>query len=473
MGCRSLAASAKKSGSSLSHRTPHAEFSRGPQDQGGTPLQLCEWTANQISGPSPHDAKRDSENDWNWTQIAVARLLSSAFAARENQIPFVHRNAVWTVLEKLVTHPPTIEIVGETTPTRVGKSGRSIVDSPDPLLAAIRYARWARQNLEKQFPDDTKSSRWFVHMPEVVALLNSRLEVKTSASISALSVFGEELGRLCDLDQDWVSQHLPRIFPDAPEARLVFSGAWTAYLFHWNPGVPLFELLRGQYMTAIQRQGDPWSKSRYPQNPSERLAEHLMFMYWWGKLSLENELIREFYAKSSDKICGHALQYVGHSLYSEKAEVAPEILGRLRALCDSRLAAIKASREKSLHQSELAAFGWWFASAQFDDSWSMSNLIEVLESGRRIEVDHLVVERLAQLSKSMPEGSVESVRLLSELTTEVAEIYGWQEHGRTVLSESISSGNENAKIAAITLINRLEARGFSSFRDLLPPKKKA
>ena len=99
-----------------------------------------------------------------------------------------------------------------------------------------------------------------------------------------------------------------------------------------------------------------------------------MFMYYSGKLNLEDELILAFYTKSSDKIRGHALHYLGYSLYSDKG-IAPEILERVRALCNVRLAAIKNATDKSVHRSELAAFGWWFASAKFDDTWSLSHLI--------------------------------------------------------------------------------------------------
>ena len=239
-------------------------------------VQLCEWTARQASRPSALPVKRDGDDDWNWTRIAVARLLTSAFDAKENPVPFSDRRVVWGVLEKLVTLPPTIEIAGETaSPAELaGKSGQSIVDSPQPLLAIIRYAMWVRENLEKQSAEGAEETRWFVQMPEVTNVLDSRLELGRKVSILAHSVFGEELGRLFNLDQVWVSQQLPNIFPDAPEARELSNGAWTAYLSHWNPGPSLFELLRGQYMKAIQRQGEPWPKARYPQDPAERLAEH-------------------------------------------------------------------------------------------------------------------------------------------------------------------------------------------------------
>ena len=125
------------------------------------------------------------------------------------------------------------------------------MDSPEPVLTTIRYATWVRQSLEKQSREGANDTRWLTHMPEVTSLLDSRLALGIKAPISAHSVFGEELGRLFQLDQEWVSQQLPTIFPDSPEAKELFNGAWTSYLFHWNPGVPLFELLRGQYMTAI------------------------------------------------------------------------------------------------------------------------------------------------------------------------------------------------------------------------------
>jgi len=39
------------------------------------------------AGPSAHPAKHAVEEDWNWTHISIARLLSSAFGTMESLLP--------------------------------------------------------------------------------------------------------------------------------------------------------------------------------------------------------------------------------------------------------------------------------------------------------------------------------------------------------------------------------------------------
>jgi hypothetical protein len=67
----------------------------------------------------------------------------------------------------------------------------------------------------------------------------------------------------------------------------------------------------------------------------------------------------------------------------------------------------------------------------------------------------------------MPEQCIECMRLLVEGDTDGYEILGWQENGRRVLSAAIKSGTPKAKASATALINRLVARGYSGFKDLL------
>ena len=109
-----------------------------------------------------------------------------------------------------------------------------------------------------------------------------------------------------------------------------------------------------------------------------------------GKLRLGDELIREFYAKSPDKIRGHALHYLGYSLY-EKQPIASEILERARSLCDARLAAIGnvADKDPSVRNSRLLAGG--SRVHNLTTGGACLTLIEVLGAGLGIEADHLVV----------------------------------------------------------------------------------
>lgn len=96
---------------------------------------------------------------------------------------------------------------------------------------------------------------------------------------------------------------------------------------------------------------------------------------------------------------------------------------------------------------------------------------EVLTLVGKVEVAHLVVERLAELSVQMPEECAKSISLLCDGLTgsDLFEIHGWEKHQRTVLNNAIQSGNPRSKEEALALINRLASRGYSAFADLIPP----
>jgi hypothetical protein len=99
----------------------------------------------------------------------------------------------------------------------------------------------------------------------------------------------------------------------------------------------------------------------------------------------------------------------------------------------------------------------------------MNALLEVLTLVGKVEVAHLVVERLAHLSSRLPEECAKCIGLLSDGLSDTFEIYGWEKNQRTILSNAIQSGNPTAKRDAIALINRLASRGYSGFADLCPP----
>src|SRR5437879_2757840 len=136
-------------------------------------------------------------------------------------------------------------------------------------------------------------------------------------------------------------------------------------------------------------------------HPDERLAAHLMTMYWRGKLPIHDALLQDFYRKAPDKLRGYAMEFVGRSLRNDTGAVTPEILERLQELCASRLSAAHAAAAAASYVEELSRFGWWFASKKFDDEWAVGQLAEALRIAKKAEPDHLVVERLAELSALM------------------------------------------------------------------------
>lgn len=92
---------------------------------------------------------------------------------------------------------------------------------------------------------------------------------------------------------------------------------------------------------------------------------------------------------------------------------------------------------------------------------------EVLKLAGKAEPDFKVVERLATLANSMPFETVRCLHLMIEGDKEGWHIYHWREQARLLLSTAINGTNPEAKQTAIDIINRLGARGFLGFMDLI------
>jgi len=95
------------------------------------------------------------------------------------------------------------------------------------------------------------------------------------------------------------------------------------------------------------------------------------------------------------------------------------------------------------------------------------HLAAVLKLTGKVEVDHLVAKRLVKTVESKPKLTVECLKGMVEGVKEIYEILGWDKEAKTILAAALKSGDAEAKAAAAALINRLDARGLSGFRELL------
>jgi len=442
------------------------EALRGGQRFDWAPLiELLKWVvqqSQQFKAP-PQNLIAD---EWYWARNSIARLISKGFQTKTAGIPFACRTEVWKVLEALCSAPPAIETkVGpESLEEFPGGSGTKQSVSPEPLLAAMRYAVWVKQHAESQATEQSARS-WFTEMPEFYKTLEDVLSHNIAPSVHA--AFGEQLVLLAVLDEKWFLQHLTDILPEDSERRALWNAAWNAFLFHWRPGPRLFEILRGQYLRAIESIGQSHSKTQYGQDPADLLADHFMELYWRGTLKLGDDLMQKFLEKAPDKVRGHAMHSLGFDVYSDKQGIAPATLDRVKDLFELRLNAAENATDKGSYRPELAAFSWCFASDQFDPNWKMNILLRILRTTGRAEVPYLVVEQLAKLFRTMPGECVECLSLLTAGLEDVFDIYGWEAQARTALTEAISSGDAAAKATAVRTINRLASDGFTNFKDLV------
>jgi hypothetical protein len=433
-------------------------------------LGLCSWVVNQPREiPGRKTRALDADPDWGGTRKAIADLLSVGFDEAAGSIPTEHRVTVWNILRPLTEDP-------DPTPEHEAKYGGSTMDPAtlslnttrgEAMHALVRYALWIRRLLETLPEATSRIGRGLEEMPEVRATLDEHLSVSRDPSLAVRAVYGQWFPWLVLLDPDWARTQVSRIFSDSVSEHKFRDAAWQTYIIFNQPYNNVFDMLRDQYRAAVLHLDEAKGETRLLADPDERLARHLMTFYWRGKLDVREPegLFAKFWARASDKLRGYALGSEGRALHETKDPIPPEILARLRELWESRLETARGAPSPQDYREEMAAFGWWFVSEKFDDRWSLANLTEALHIAKKIEPDHLVVERLAALAGGRPLEAVRCLGVIVEADVDGWGIYGWREQAREVLE--VATRDSAARPAAEEIIHYLGSRGYFEFRELL------
>jgi hypothetical protein len=430
-------------------------------------LDLCRWVIQQETDNEPDSVDTDRDPGWQWTRRAIADLLGAGFAQGPCEIPFPLRDQVWAVLEPL-THDL------DPTPEYEQRYGGANMDPPtlainttrgEAIHSTIRYALWIRRgNTAGGEASDVR----FDAMPEVRSVLADHLRVEVDPSAAIRSAYGQWFPWLVLLDKQWVQRRLRDIFPENPQLGYLRDAAWEAYVMFCPPYDTTFDLLTDEYRKAVERlQAPASSANHYPGSPQERLGEHLITLLLRGKLQLDDELITRFFEHAHEDVRRATLAHVGAAL-RESPDLPPEVVDRAMKLWEARLGVARAQPES--HRREVVAFGEWFASAKLPDPWSVEHLMATLRvTSGKVDVDDVVLERLAGMAETYPKAAVESLRLIAEGDKEGWTLAGSRDHVNNILATALSSDQPNVRDAATDLIHVLGARGFKDLRMLLLP----
>jgi hypothetical protein len=430
-------------------------------------FDLCRWVLERPREiPNRKGGLTDRDPDWGWTRSAIARLLLSG--VRANTIPYELRAKTWQVIEGLTEDPdPNLDDEAQYLSHPNGDPATLSINSTrgQAIDDVVDYAWWVHEHLKAGPDAKDRSAKGFEEMPEVRQILERHLDPALDGSLAIRSVYGRRLPWLHELDASWTKENLSKIFPPERHLRYLRECAWTTYVVYCDVYNKMLNLLASEYDFAVAQIGQYINKSHLD-HPDDRLAEHLMILYWRGEIDLDHDLIRHFFEKAPDKLRGHALEFIGRSL-RDGNEVPSRIIERLEALWDTRLNVARRSRDVSPFVEEMAHFGWWFASKKFPNDWAMSQLQEALKISKKSAPDHLVVERLAELAPAMPRQAVICLAMVIEGDKEGWGILGWSDEAHKVLSSALKSADENARADARNLVHRLGALGHFDFRGLL------
>jgi hypothetical protein len=442
---------------------------RRPFDWTGV-LDLCEWVVHQPHETSiPSERSFDDDPDWSATKQVIAELLSRGLDGGVAELPITLRERVWALLRPLTDDPnPTLEEEAKYGPPNLSAVDYSLGTVRGQAMRAImRYALWVQRALAPEATPRPGADEALDRMPEVRDVLERHLDCGLEKSLAVRSVYGQWFAALVFLGRRWVESHLEEIFPTDSNLSVFRDAAWDAYLT-WSVSEIMdatFAAARSEYDRAVQRVHVVAAKGARDDSRLQ-LGEHLVTFYWRGKLDLEpGGMLETFLKNAPDTIVASAIDFVGQSLEATPSEIPVSIVDRLKTLwkkCTS-----VSAEDPGSHVETLAAFGSWFTSRKLDDDWAMAELLQVVRQIRRVDPDHLVVEVLAKVA---PRHRADALKCLSELIAGAIDdwtIYAWREHARAILSEALRNESGAVVDLARDTINRLAARGFPEFGDLL------
>lgn len=440
-------------------------------------LDLCLWVVDEpLEERERTESFIERDPDWSWTRGAIGHLLSEGLKreAGDAQIPFEFRDTVWKIILRLTEDPnPTPEHEARYGGSNMEPMTLSLnTNRGQAMHCVMHYALWSRSHLEEVKHSTKLEPQSFEHMREIRDALDKHLDRKYDPSLAIRAVYGVWLPWLVDLDETWVINNLFRIFPIERHDVQLRDAAWKSYILFNQAWDNTFKVLRNEYERSVELIGKSTIENRR-EDPDRSLGEHLMVLYGRGHLTLDSQdLISRFFSVAPDDLREHALSFIGQSLINSKEPFPTEILEKFEALWVVRLREAQDSSNSLPRTKELAAFGVWFASAKFDDTWAITNLIETLKLSGSVEAYHLVIERLAELSPRMPRSAVECLALMIEGDREGWNKYSWQQETRAILDAAIRSQDSSARTAAEVLIHRLRARdrAYHYLRDLVSPQ---
>jgi hypothetical protein len=435
-------------------------------------LALCAWVVRQPRDRDVQETESSNLNEsWGWVRKEIVELLCAAFEEEGLANPLDLKTQVWELIKPLTDDP-------DPTPSREENGGGSKMDAVqlainstrgEAMRAVIQYAAWAQRHIEEIAVQSPSSASVFDKRPEIREVLDAHLDPDSDPSLAVRSIYGYWLPSLVVFDEEWVSSRLSDIFPEGESLKPLYEAAWDSYVIYNRPYDNIFDVIRIEYVRAVDHIGSGTKDKRRLEDPEARLAGHLMTLYAREKLGLEEPdgLLSQFYAKAPVALRAHALFDIGHTLCETTESLPDETIARFKALWEWRIESARRAESAASYAKELAAFAWWFYSKKFEDAWAIAQLKEALELGGQMGIAMHVAERLAELSAEMPKQAVECLNLLIRADRAEETIHAWLDHTREILATCLASGDKEAKEIAGSLINYLSSSGHLEFRDLL------
>lgn len=434
-------------------------------------ITLASWVVAQPVGPDNGEIEPfDRDADFRPARRALASLLKRAFALRDSGAPpLEERERIWKVIRALAEDPnPSPEYEARWGGQNMDPAALALnTVRPSVISAAIEYALWMNHHT-----NGLEQPIGMAAVPEVRELLERTLDPRQDPSPAVRAAIGYELGRLVWLDDTWVKRMRDRLFPEDEHLLPLRLALFDTFLRYGAQTGKVLETVPEEYVAAVLRAGTDRG-TRRGDEPDNKLADHLMTLYWQGSVPLggEPDLVRIFFSIVPAEFRKRAIHHIGWSLFRTAKPVHPEPLTLLQELWEWRKAVLDqqmASPEgNAAARAELSEFGWWFASRAFEVEWALPHLQAVLRELGTVEWGHEAGAYLADLVDDYPREVIDTLALFDPAGGgDIHSVHYWLDDAQRILRRCLQDDDASIRGAAEQLINRWVAHGHLRLRDL-------
>ena len=372
-------------------------------------------------------------------------LLQYNLVHNKTAIPFDLQGRVWKILEKAIEIAPPDTDWSKNYPNNNWDIINISINSSIGRLcyALIQYATWCYYGIKNKGITPTEL------VPEVKALLESKLDSEQEQSISMHAVLGYHFFNLLAIDEEWTKSKISLIFTRMKPHTKAGNAAWDAYMEN-QIYQKSFNVLFDEYMYRIPHT-IYGSESSY--DISKKLAEQIGLIYLYN-LDRSEKLFESFLEKSNPEILDECITYIGRTLKKWKIKDSPEIN-------ISKLLSYKKIKSS-------ASTGWLFLNPSMPKSERIELLNSTLdETHGKISPIHQIPEEMENFVEEFPFETITCVEKMIRGYQTNNEIYTMLPHFEKIFSKIRTANNENAINKMKDIVNFLGSLGHDRYKRFL------
>ncbi len=197
----------------------------------------------------------------------------------------------------------------------------------------------------------------------------------------------------------------------------------------------------------------------------ENFVQHIALHYWYTDLDLsEGSIMRTLLETADKKYIKELANFVGFRLYKSKGTEKEEHIKKLIELWE---AIVELTKNDNTKLEALEEFGTWFASGKFDLKWSLEQLTYAASKAGNINLDFAALEYMEKIAGQYPAESIKALSAMVDGTRERWSVSSWSSNATAIIQAACNSGDDSVKQSAKDLANKLVAKGYTEYRNII------